>query len=174
MKLIPLRNDNVHLAASWLAERENYQWLEFGDGLTTLSQVHLKVMSRRESHFIRLFTSEDDIAIGIVALSDINDRYGTAMLWYLLGDKDFSRQGLTTSAVSKLLAQGFGPLKLNAIWAWVVEGNLASKKILERNGFNFFGRRRRCHVIDGHHFDRFYYDLLAEEFRRGTSVLNQP
>jgi RimJ/RimL family protein N-acetyltransferase len=50
------------------------------------------------------------------------------------------------------------------IQTWVAEGN-PSLRLVERLGFRFVGRQRRCHYIDGRPHDRLLYDLLASEHR---------
>jgi RimJ/RimL family protein N-acetyltransferase len=35
--------------------------------------------------------------------------------------------------------------------------------LIERVGFRPIGRQRQCHDIDGHAYDRLWFDLLASE-----------
>jgi len=56
-------------------------------------------------------------------------------------------------------------LGLCAINAWTVETNAAAQRGLERLGFRYVGRLRKCHYIDGRALDRLLYDLLANEYR---------
>jgi ribosomal-protein-alanine N-acetyltransferase len=103
--------------------------------------------------------------IGVVALSNISRTFKTATLWYVLGDKRFAGQVHTGRAVSRLLGHAFDVLKLQAINAWAVDSNVASIRVLTRNGFQFVGRQRRCHIIEGRAADRLLFDLLASEYQ---------
>ena len=150
--------------AGWLADAANARWLDFGAGVQTLTAPALILMTRRPNHLLRVFTADgEDEAAGLVAFSDIVRPAGTARLWYVLGAKGHAGRGLTTRAVSRLLTVGFTELGLVAVNAWAVDGNAASVRVLERNGFRLVGRQRRCHVMDGRRHDRLLYDLLAEE-----------
>jgi RimJ/RimL family protein N-acetyltransferase len=166
MKLRPLDEARVNLAAEWMAREENYQWLDFGLGKQILSAASLKVMMQRDIHLLMLFTADsDDTPIGLVALSNISQNFKTAMLWYALGNKAYSGQGYTTRAVSRILTMGFKEVGLGAIGAWTVEHNESSIRVLSRNRFQMIGRQRRCHYIKGHAFDRLLFDLLAVEHK---------
>lgn len=166
MKLKPVDNSALALVAAWMAQKENYQWLDFGNGQQILPPLSLKIMTQRDVHCLRLFTADSDaVPIGLVALSNINRTFKTAMLWYVLGDKNHAGQGCTTRAVSGMLTLGFTEVGLEAVNAWAVAENVASIRVLERNHFRLIGRQRNCHYIDGHPCDRLLFDLLASEHK---------
>lgn len=164
MKLQPIERSNFELVMTWLTHRENYQWLDFGDGDQLLQAGALKMMLHRKTHCLQVFTSDlDDVPIGVVAMSNISPKFKTGMLWYALGDKNYSGHGYTTRAAHEMLQFGFGTLGLHAVNAWTVSINRASVRVLERNNFQPVGRLRQCHYIEGRLFDRLLFDLLASE-----------
>jgi RimJ/RimL family protein N-acetyltransferase len=166
MALRPLEDGDTGTVARWLGDPERAKWLSFGPGVDMISPLALKVMLRREQHLLRLFdAAPDGPAIGVVALSDIDLRFRIAMLWYALGDGAHRGRGCTSRAVGMLLTMGFAELGLEAVNAWAVDGNVASIRILERNGFKLIGRQRRCHVVDGTRHDRLLFDLIASEHK---------
>ena len=166
MKLLPLSTPEVfELVASWLARKENYQWLDFGNGRQTVTPALLKIMSQRDSHLMRLYTLPGtDTPIGIAGLNNVDRASGTATLWAVAGEKSFHSRGYASIASSKLLSIGFRDLGLRAINTWVVDHN-PSLRSVERMGFRFIGRQRLCHCIDGRPHDRLLFDILAEEHR---------
>ncbi len=166
MKLLPLSAPEVfELVGGWLAEKENYQWLDFGGGNQIITPALLRVMVHRETHFLRAYTSNrDDTPIGLVGLNGINPAFKTATFWGLSGDKSFRNRGYSTFASSQLMSIGFGELGLVSINTWAVQHN-PSIRTIERLGFRNIGRQRRCHWIDGRSYDRLLFDLLAEEHR---------
>lgn len=164
MQLKPVDSPELlQLVAGWLAQKENYQWLDFGDGRQLVSPEWLKIAMQRGSYALRLFTSDlDDAPIGVVGLSNVNPHFKTANIWVVLGDKSHAGQGYASRATSKMLTLGFQELGLQAIYTWIVEHN-PSIHVARRVNFRPIGRQRQCHYIDGRAYDRLWFDLLASE-----------
>jgi RimJ/RimL family protein N-acetyltransferase len=166
MKLLSLDSTElIERVAGWLAEKENYQGLDFGGGRPPTPAL-LKIMTQRDTNVLRAFTADDDTdVIGVVGLSAVDRQNKTAMVWAVLGDKSRAARGLTARAVSRLLTFGFRELGLRAIGSWTVEHNVAGLEITKRLNFKFIGRQRQCHSIDGRSYDRLLFDLLAAEHK---------
>lgn len=98
MKLLPLNTPEVlELVARWLADKENYQWLDFGNGRQIVTPALVKIMTQRDTHFLRVFTSDgDDAPIGVVGLNNVDRNFKTATIWVVAGDKSFRNQGYAT------------------------------------------------------------------------------
>src|SRR3989442_696614 len=133
MKLLPLdRPELIELVASWLARKENYQWLDFGSGRQIITPALLKIMAQRETHFLRVYTSpRDNTPIGIVGLNNVDRAFKTATFWGAAGDKSFRNRGYGTLAGLKFMTHAFRDLDLRAVNTWVADGN-PSIKIIER------------------------------------------
>ena len=166
MKLLPLATPEIlELVAGWLAQKQNYQWLDFGNGRQVVTPALLKVMAQRETHFLRAYTwDRDDSPIGIVGLNSVDRVSKTATLWAVAGEKSFSNRGYVSLASSKLLTLAFRDFGLHVVNTWIVDRN-PSVRSLERLNFRFVGRQRQCHYIDGRPYDRLLFDLLATEHR---------
>lgn len=166
MRLLPLDTPEVlDLVASWLARKENYQWLDFGNGRQIVTPTLLKIMAQRETHLMRLYTAGgEDTPLGVVGLNSVDRAFGTATLWAVAGEKSFKARGYVSLASSKLLTMAFRDLGLHAVNTWIVESN-PSLRSLERLNFRFIGRQRQCHAIDGRSYDRLLFDLLSAEHR---------
>jgi RimJ/RimL family protein N-acetyltransferase len=171
MKLLPLYSqDTFELVSGWLRQKENSQWLDFGNGRMTVSPALLKIMTQRETHFMRVYTARGgEVPIGIVGLNNVDKVFRTATLWGVAGGKSFRDRGYAGLAASRLLTLAFGDLGLNCVNTWVVDGN-PSQRSVERLGFRLVGRLRQCHVIDGRLRDRLLFDLLASEHREVSST----
>ena len=166
MKLLPLDTPaSVELAAGWLARKENYEWLDFGDGRQLVTPALLKIMTLRDAHFMRLYTGDsDDIPIGVVGLNSVNRAFGSATLWAVAGEKSFANRGYVSLATSKFLTLAFRQLGLTSVNTWIVDGN-PSLRSLRRLGFRYVGRQRQCHMVGARLHDRLLFDLLAAEHK---------
>lgn len=164
MEIRRLEPSDVELVASWLAAEENHRWLDFGQGVQALPAVSLRLMMQRPLHGLFAFSSDaGPAAVGIVGLSNIDRKFGTATLWYVLGDKRAGGRGYTTRAVKHVLGLAFGEMGLRSVNAWAVDANRASVRVLEKSGFRPVGRLRQCHAVGGTACDRMVFDILAGE-----------
>jgi RimJ/RimL family protein N-acetyltransferase len=158
--LEPLRPQEFELVAEWLSRPNVNCWLsgDWRDREITAGLVAAAVRNRKN----RLFAVwKDGAPVGMVALSDIELADRTAMIWYALGRDDLSGQGITTAAVTHLLATALHDMALACVYAWVIEGNSASLRVLEKAGFETVGRIRRAARLQGHQVDRIYLDAIA-------------
>jgi RimJ/RimL family protein N-acetyltransferase len=155
----------IRRVAGWMAQKENYQWLDFGNGRQILTPEWLKIVTQRSTDVLRAFTAEhDDEPIGVVGLSEVDRIFRTARIWVVAGEKSFRVRGHATRAASRMLTLGFGELGLHVINTWIVEHN-PSARIAARLNFKLIGRQRHCHWIDGTPYDRLWFDLLDTEHR---------
>lgn len=166
MKLLPLESPElIRVVADWLSRRDNYEWLDFGNGKQILTPEWLKISTQRDTEVLRVFTLDDDrTPVGIVGLTNVDRTFGTARIWVVVGDKSFGARGRATQAASRLLTYAFRELNLRVVNTWIVEHN-PSRRIAERLGFTLVGRQRQCHVIDGRPYDRLWFDILASEHK---------
>src|SRR3989475_7233915 len=123
MKLLPLDSPElIELAADWLGKPENYKWLDFGNGVQTLTPVTLKIMTQREIQVIRAYTADHgDLPVGVVGLTNVDRKFKTASLWAVLGNKRYG--GSTTEACGKILSPGFTQVGPPAVHARSLETN---------------------------------------------------
>jgi len=166
IRLIPLDTPAMlELAAGWLARKENCEWLDFGNGRQAVTPALLKIMTQRETHFMRAYAPEGrEVPLGIVGLNAVDRVAGTGTLWAVAGNKSFPKRGYVSLATSRFLTLAFRSLGLNSVNTWIVDCN-PSLRSLQRLNFRFVGRQRQCHLIDGRLHDRLLFDLLAAEHR---------
>jgi RimJ/RimL family protein N-acetyltransferase len=156
--------DLIRTAADWLARKDNFQWLQFGDGRQVLTPQLLKIMAQRDTNVLRVYAADGGPPLGIVGLDEVNRHFRTARIWIVAGEKALGRRGYATQATSKMLTLAFRDLQLHSVNTWIVEHN-TSVRIAERIGFRYAGRVRQCHWIDGVAYDRLLFDLLASEHK---------
>src|SRR5436190_2127896 len=112
MQLIPIATpDLVNVVALWLADKRNHQWLDFGNGVQSLSPASLKIMTQKDMHVLRVFTDDDEcLPIGVIGLSNVDRSFNTATIWIALGEKRFSMKGYAYRAAAEMLTYGFTEL----------------------------------------------------------------
>ena len=119
---------------------------------------------RREKDRRRVFTVIENVTsspVGFIDLGRISHRDGTAELGYFLAREHWGR-GYATEAVGLALRYAFEWLNLRKVCARVYEPNVASIRVLEKNGFQLAGRLRKHHHIPGY---GFVDELIFERFR---------
>jgi len=88
----------------------------------------------------------------------------TASVGYTIAER-FRGRGIATAAVGLVIALAFGPLGLGRLEAVAAVENVASRRVLERNGFRFEGIARGYLIIAGQRVDHARYGLLATDDR---------
>ena len=108
---------------------------------------------------VKVIVQERTIA-GLVGLHPADDVYsGTAELGYWIGEP-FWGQGVASEAVRQIIEIGFEELKLRRIYASVYEHNLASMRVLEKNGFEREGVARAAVMKNGVVLDEVRFGLV--------------
>jgi RimJ/RimL family protein N-acetyltransferase len=157
-----LTREHFELVARWLAKPEINRWLtaEWRNPAVSATLVAIAVRNRKN----RLFLVRcDGDPCGLVALANINMPDSTAAVWYVLGEQTLSGCGIISEAVKQLTRLCFGKMGLVSIYAWIMEDNAASHRVLQKAGFREAGRIRRAASSGGRQVDRIYFDLIASE-----------
>lgn len=77
---------------------------------------------------------------------------------------DYWGKGIMTEALAKVIHYGFLEMGLNRIEAFYMPANIASKKVLEKNGFQYEGLLRKRFFTKGEFVDVALCSLLREEY----------
>ena len=98
-------------------------------------------------------------AIGMVLQRDVY-RF-SAELGYWIGEP-FWGKGITTRAVRLICAYAFNNLNMEKMFAGVFQGNEASKKVLEKCGFELEGIARKAVYKNNKFLDEYRYGKVKE------------
>ncbi|WP_433624676.1 GNAT family N-acetyltransferase [Halomicrococcus sp. NG-SE-24] len=104
----------------------------------------------------------DEDAVGTVLLSGLDPQASRAEIGYII-HPEFHGEGYATEAADLCLEHAFDDRGLHKVWAQVVEGNEASKRVLEKLGFQQEGTLREHEYANGERVDVGYYGLLSSE-----------
>lgn len=118
--------------------------------------IKRKLESSSEKLFL-IRDKENDSAIGIIGLSNIDYINRNAELFIRIGDKEYISQknsvsGYGTDAVITLTDFCFTHLNLHKIYLYVFESNTRAIRCYEKSGFEIEGRLLQ------HHFSRGKYE----------------
>jgi RimJ/RimL family protein N-acetyltransferase len=160
----PLTPEHFDLAAEWLSNGEINQWLTSEWRGQTVNARIISIMLRSKRNRL-LLVCEDDQACGLVGFSDLDESDHVAMIWYLLGHRPSGSKGIITEAVSAALHTAFTEYGLYNVYAWIIDGNQPSRRVLEKNGFVELGRIRSATRLDDKQVDRIYFDITSEDFQ---------
>ena len=119
-----------------------------------------------KEYVFAIFRKSDNEYMGNIGFALNKEDKVVSNIGYWLGKK-YAGNGYMTQAVKIMLDFCFNELKVRKIEAYVFEGNIASQKVLENNGFIKEGLRRKKHMLrDGEILDDMCYGLLKEEYKK--------
>ncbi len=94
-------------------------------------EERIEFLDKKHNNGNSLTVMLDSIAIGFVGLK-VTENVGEVSYIF---DSDYTGNGYASECVSKLIKVGFNDLKLDKIFAESKEDNIASRKVLLKNGF---------------------------------------
>ncbi len=116
-------------------------------------------------HFAVLVDERVVGGAGAVPIADYGNR--AAEVGYWLGPQHWGR-GLATTVVNVLVPYAFATLGVIRLHATVFGWNLASVRVLEKNGFSLEGRLRHAVAKDGEITDLLVFGLVIDEYAGGV------
>ena len=111
----------------------------------------------------RWFISVDGEAVGSVSLKNISHSMGYGEIGYGVAQSHHGR-GIGTAGVRLLVEKIFSESKLRRLIAYVHEENQASRRLLEKLGFQEEGLLRDHYLIQGVPVNEVLYGLLKREW----------
>ena len=105
--------------------------------------------------------ADQDTLLGVVGLCRFDKANARAEVAYELR-AEFRGRGFATEAIGRLATHGFDDLELHRLEGHVDPGNLASMRVLEKNGFTREGHLRENHRVDGVWHDTVIYGRLRQ------------
>lgn len=105
-----------------------------------------------------------DVLVGGITLSNLRRRAAQSVnLGYWMGEA-YAGRGLMSEAVGALVPWCFGSIGLHRIHAACLPHNMASRRVLEKNGFREEGYADGYLQIDGKWADHVLFGLTRERF----------
>jgi [ribosomal protein S5]-alanine N-acetyltransferase len=134
----------------WMNDPEVVRYTEQRFNLTTFDNTNFYINQMAESPvdlFYGIFHNRTHV--GTIKLSAINAFHKTADLSYIIGAKEYWGLGIASLSIAAMTEIGFSQLDLVKISAGVYANNIASSRVLEKNGFVLEGvRKAQCSFED--------------------------
>lgn len=122
------------------------------------------------SFFLFLRAGGEEVLVGGITLSNIRRRAAQFVnLGYWMG-KPYAGKGLMTEAVGLVVPFCFDTLGLHRIHAAFLPDNMASRRVLEKNGFREEGFAEHYLQIDGKWADHVLFGLTRERYEAGLRL----
>lgn len=101
-------------------------------------EITAELLTEQENHdaYMHLIRDSQGIMVGRINLNVLESDRKTAELGYRIGE-NFTNLGYASKAVKLVLDKAFHTYGLDRIIAGTAMGNLASKRVLLKNGFTF-------------------------------------
>lgn len=106
---------------------------------------------------------EDDTVMGTIGFNNYTSQH-RANIGYDLRS-EFWNRGIISEALKAVVEFGFSKLQINRIEAEVMQGNIASERVLEKLGFTKEGILRDWMYWNEKHYDMTMYSLLRAEHK---------
>lgn len=173
---IELISPKVEDAWFWHQVRSQETTQRFNNmGVLDLDQLKIQIAAsnrdisaKQRAH--RYFVKANDAEFaGVIALRDIDWESGVCDLGYLIAEK-YQNQGIATRAVALILEKAFEQGKLRKIKAITAVSNVASYRVLQKNGFSLEGFLKEELLIAGKPQDTYLWGLTSGESRTETDV----
>jgi ribosomal-protein-alanine N-acetyltransferase len=103
--------------------------------------------------------------IGIIGHYRIQPENHRAEIGYM-SLPEYNGKGYITEAIKEVVAYGFEQLKLHSIEAVIDPDNIASERVLQKNGFVKEAHIRENELWDGKFWDTVIYSLLKNDFKK--------
>jgi ribosomal-protein-alanine N-acetyltransferase len=105
---------------------------------------------------------DGDAIAGTISLSNVvRGAFQNANVGYWV-DRARNGRGLATRALAAMVDEAFGDLALHRLEAGTLVDNVASQRVLEKNGFERIGLARRYLHIGGDWRDHVLFQRIAE------------
>ncbi|MGZ3650812.1 MAG: GNAT family N-acetyltransferase [Bdellovibrionota bacterium] len=169
IELIPADQRFAELLFQWRKEANTVQFNPLAP--STLEQIRDRLTlacsdlsDLKASSEFTFFAKVDGRVAASLTLKSISHMMMYGELGYTVG-AEFQGKGVGTAAVGAFIAKIFAETPMRRLFAYVAEGNVASRRLLERLGFRNEGTLREHYVINGVPTNEVFYGLLRSEWR---------
>src|SRR5262245_6767973 len=166
VRLEPPRLEYAPTYIRWFADRAvtRYMLIRHPTSLRKEEEWLEQMAASQADVLWAILRGTDGGLIGNVALSHITWRHRHAELGYVIGERQEWGKGCAAETVQLVTDYAFLELGLEKVWARVIVGNEASRRALERGGFQQCALFRQDRYIEGAWHDLWVGEILRAEW----------
>lgn len=156
--------DDIDFVFKLFSRSETNKYSEDPDVTTREEAVEMyeKYMKPGGETRFRVIIEKDGESIGTIGMYLYSKEHKRAEMGYDLLKEHWGK-GYITEAVGAMVSYGFNELGLERIEATVDSENVASARVLEKNGFQHEGTLRKRFYHDGKWHDEMVFGLLIND-----------
>ena len=163
--LNPIKTDDIEAMIKFM-NNENIRVLARSrrDSMNeTNTKSMIEDMQKHDEVFM-IFNKKNNDKIGYALIMDRDEYNREAMLGLSIEDKENRGKGFGTETIKLLLKHGFINLNLESMYLGVYSHNEYAKKVYEKVGFKYVGRRRNAKIIGNKKYDEIIMDMISDEY----------
>jgi len=130
------------------------------------TREHVETMIKRESAGNHLYASivlkSTHEIIGTAMIFNFDEEANKAEIGYLI-HRDHWGKGYGTEIVALMTIFAFQTLHLHKLYAYVVDANIGSARILEKSGYELEGRLKDNYFIEDNYYDALYFGKITKQ-----------
>ena len=147
-----VRNDINERYLGWLNDQDVTYYLDRSEKPVEMDDL-LSYWNTNNAHenmtWLAICIADDGRHIGNIRLGSIDKLHLRARVGLLIGEKEEWGKGYGTEALQLLCEIAFDKMKLNKLYAGIVEGHIGSRRVFEKVGFEVEGVLKDEVLVDG-------------------------
>lgn len=173
-----LQTDRLILRELQMSDLEPFFELMRSEQVRRFSSYPVETIAEAEEHLLRrmrrfptnsgirwaIARHETPQLIGTCGFHNWSQSNATAEIGYDLLPA-YWNFGYMSEAVKAIVGYGFTQMQLNRIEAWIIDTNVASRRVVEKSGFQLDGLMREDTVLNGRYYSTAVYSLLRQNWR---------
>ncbi len=166
VSLSVIMKEDLPLLWKWHNDREVRSFFPDSDTFTYLEdEYEWYDKIRKVKDKVRVFAvveNDEEDPVGTVGFNKMDLKNGHAEIGYFMG-KEYWGKGFATEAVRLMTQYAFSHINLRKVYATVNDGNAASSRVLEKNGYSLVGRMKKHNYISNIGFaDMLIYEKMKD------------
>lgn len=162
-----LSTDDVHAIHSYACDPDVSRFIGW-KLMNTLDETRefIELMIKREEagthYYASIVEKTTNAVIGTVMIFNFDQEANKAEIGYVF-HKDSWGKGYGSESLALMSEFAFETLKLHKLFAYVVDANVGSARILEKDQFTLEGRLKDNYFIEGQYYDALFYGKISNK-----------